>query len=218
MRLAAAGLVPRQHPPADRAPGVPLDELPNRATTADLQVVRMGADADHLQRLGRNSAINREEAHSCSKPPRPQEPIALPWLRGCGERLPDFPRRRATRVQIVQVLLVLERVHRGPEPVVAVRDQPPLLDQPTEGLVHQLLPLPEILEDVALEDEVASVDPNRTLVHVLNPGHYVPVAQRDDVKTQARPDAHETRDRVVTTKVVDLTMQREVGETIAVVG
>src|SRR5213592_143493 len=49
MRLALARLVPRQHPPAHGAPWVPLDELANRAATADLQVVGVGADADHAR-------------------------------------------------------------------------------------------------------------------------------------------------------------------------
>src|SRR5713101_777415 len=140
------------------------------------------------------------------------------WLPRRGGGLPNFPGRRTARAQIVQVLLVLERVHRGPEPIVVVGDQLPLLDQPTERPVDQLFPVPEVAEDVALEDEVASVDPNRTLVHVLDPGHAVPVTQRDDVETEVGPDADETGDRVVATKVFELIWQREVGETVAVVG
>ena len=57
----------------------------------------------------------------------------------------------------VEILLVLDRVHRRPEPVVAIDDQLPCADE-ASGLVHDVLARAQIVEDVLPEHEEAAVD------------------------------------------------------------
>src|SRR3954451_21236192 len=79
-------------------------------------------------------------------------------LRQC-RILPDFPRDLPPRVEILEELLVLERIHAGPEAIVRVGEQPPGACQPLERLLDELLARPHPLEDLRPQDEEAAVDP-----------------------------------------------------------
>src|SRR5262249_18325260 len=68
--------------------------------------------------------------------------------------LPHLPGRVPLGVQVFELLPVLERVHAGPVAAVLVGEQLPLLDQPLEGLLHQLLAVAHVLEDLRAEGEV----------------------------------------------------------------
>src|SRR5260221_6366951 len=66
-----------------------------------------------------------------------------------GRRLvPDLPGRAAAAIRVFELLAILERVHRRPEPVVLVRDQPALEDQALERLADELFAVAEILENL----------------------------------------------------------------------
>src|SRR4051812_43356358 len=88
-----------------------------------------------------NTRRPRQKARSRS--PGGGEPSAIRYA----VALPDFPGRLALGHDRVQLLLILERVHRLPEAVVLVRHQLTLLDQPVERLVHELLALIHVIED-----------------------------------------------------------------------
>ena len=68
------------------------------------------------------------------------------------------PGRCAGLVHVFEDLPVLEGVHRRLEPVIGVRRQFSLADQPLEWLLDQLLARMQVIEDGVLEDEESAVD------------------------------------------------------------
>src|SRR4051795_12577137 len=64
---------------------------------------------------------------------------------------PGWDRRVGQRVEAI---LLLQRVHRRPEALVAVRDQPARGDQPAERLLDELLTLLEGVEDAVGGDQL----------------------------------------------------------------
>src|SRR5438105_8100644 len=87
-----------------------------------------------------------------------------------GDAVPDLPRRMAVAVDFLELLAVLERIHRHPEPVVLVCSQSLDRDQPLERFTNELLAVPEVLEDLAAQHEEPAVDANRRLLNVLDGG------------------------------------------------
>ena len=74
----------------------------------------------------------------------------------------------AALVERVELLLVLDRVHRLPEALVGVGDQLFSLDQALEGLLHELLAGVDVVEHVPPKDEEPAVDPDVRLLDVLD--------------------------------------------------
>src|SRR5207245_9779812 len=136
-------------------------------------------------------------------PKRERRPLAR-RRRGRRSALPDLPRRVAPRVHVVQALLVLERVHGYPEPVVAVGEELVLSHEPLERVHHEVSTVSQIVEDLGLEDEVAAVDTEARLPDVLDAGHLAAVARRDEVVAQLRRHAQEARDVVVAPEMLEL--------------
>src|SRR3954470_17638429 len=66
---------------------------------------------------------------------------------------PHLPRGVAAGRDAVELDLVLERVHRAPEPVVGVCQQPLRLDEPGERLDDELLARVHVLEDLSAQGE-----------------------------------------------------------------
>ena len=60
----------------------------------------------------------------------------------------------------LEPLLVLERVHRRPEALVALGQQLPGGEQSMERLLHEVLAGPQLVEDLRAQHEVAAVDPD----------------------------------------------------------
>src|SRR6188474_2720057 len=71
---------------------------------------------------------------------------------------PDFPRCPPFGVKLVEVLFVLERVHRGRESVVRVREQLIGCYQTIERFLNQLLTRTHIVKDLATKQEESAVD------------------------------------------------------------
>jgi len=69
-------------------------------------------------------------------------------------------------MQLVQHLLILERVHADPEAIVFVGREVSFLRQPLEGFVEQVFALVNVGENVLLEDEIAAVDANLGFTYV----------------------------------------------------
>src|SRR5262249_23173779 len=61
--------------------------------------------------------------------------------------VPDRPGRIAARVDVLELLSVLERVHRHPEAIVLVGRELPAPDQPMERLHDELFAVPHVVED-----------------------------------------------------------------------
>src|SRR4051812_13365117 len=86
---------------------------------------------------------------------------------GAGKRradrgaIPEFPGGIATRVDLFELLTILEGVHRHPEAVVLIGRETPIANQAMERFADELFSLADVIEDLAFEDEVAAVDPER---------------------------------------------------------
>src|SRR5262245_17436627 len=130
--------------------------------------------------------------------------------------LPHLPGGVAPGVQVLELLLVLERVHAAPVALVLVTDQLLLVDEPAERLFHQFLPVPHVSEDLGPEDEEAPVDPQAGLVDRAHAADHVAV-ERNDVAALRRPHRQEAAHLVPPQEVLDVPVQRQVRQPVAVV-
>src|ERR1700694_77351 len=130
---------------------------------------------------------------------------------------PDLPGNVAPRVHVIEVLLVLERVEAGPEPLVTVRDQLFVSDEALKRLLDKLLAALEIVEDLPLEGEEAAVDPQVGVTDMTDVPHHASPVHRHRVKGLVRADADEARDLVLAVRGVDITVEGQFRQSIAVV-
>src|SRR2546425_367435 len=139
-------------------------------------------------------------------------------LDGAPRRAPHRPRHLAARVQIVELLFVLEGVHAGPEASVLVREESVPLDQPAEGCLDELLARVHHIEDVSPEDEEPSIDPEAGIVGGLDACHPATVVGLNHMKRRGWTDAEKTRRCVTAADVVHVGRQMQVGQAIRIVG
>src|SRR2546423_540958 len=78
---------------------------------------------------------------------------------------PDLPRSAAFRIKLVKVLLVFERVHRGDEPLIRVREELILRDQPLKWFFDELFTGAHIIEYVAPEHKEPVIDSEVGISH-----------------------------------------------------
>src|ERR1022692_3955104 len=104
-------------------------------------------------------------------------------------RLPHLPGSIPTRVEILQLLLFLERVHARPKPVVLVADEAVLSDQPLEGFYDQFFSVAKVLKDVFAESEISAIDPQTCVGNMLDTADQV-ACQRNHVKALRGPHAN----------------------------
>src|ERR1700690_2019521 len=91
---------------------------------------------------------------------------------GSRDRLfPYFPRRIAALKNIIELLLVLKRVHRREIPIVLISRQLLLFDQPLERLRDQFLSGSHVLENVLLENKKPAIDANMGLRQFFDLAH-----------------------------------------------
>src|SRR3954453_16685758 len=131
---------------------------------------------------------------------------------------PHGPRRDRGVRQRVEAVLLLERVHRRPEALVAIRDQLARRDQPAERLLDELLTLLEVVEDVVAEDQVAAVDPQGAVVHRPDAGDRPVRVRLEDVGGEARLDGEHAGDLALALDALDARLERRVRDLVAVVG
>src|SRR5207244_1241395 len=134
-----------------------------------------------------------------------------------GRPLPYLPGSTSPRMQVVQHLLVLERVHAHPETIVFMGDEVSLHHETLEGFVEEFLAVADVPEDVSTKDEIAPVDPKPRVSHVRDAVHHRVVIRRDKVVADVRLHGEEARDLAAPSKLVDLHRKRRIGEAIAVI-
>src|SRR5712692_5577245 len=96
--------------------------------------------------------------------------------------LPDAPGAVPVLEKRVELLLVLQRVHRFPEALIVICDQLLPGDQSLEGLLHQVLALSDVIEDVPPKDKVSAVHPEVRARALLNPADAVRLVQLDEME------------------------------------
>src|SRR5262245_58969033 len=116
---------------------------------------------------------------------------------------PDLPRGYAARIQVLEHLFVLKRIHRHPEAVVTIRCKLSFLDETMKRLLDQFLAVVKIFEDLTAKYEVAAVDVNPGARYVLYSGDLMSIAHRDDMKGVRRLNAEERRDLPAIHEVLD---------------
>lgn len=90
-----------------------------------------------------------------------------------------------------------------------------LLEEPREGLLHQLFALPDVLEDFPARDEEALVDPDAPLVERAHCHHH-PVFRRANGMDGLRAVHRcEGRDDLLAPEVVDQAVERQVRHAVA---
>src|SRR2546426_4109571 len=120
-------------------------------------------------------------------------------------------------MHFVQALLVPERVHGLPEPVVAVRQQLILGEEPLKRIHHEVVAGAQVVEDLRAKNEEAAVDAQAGLPDSLDARHLPVVVRHDKVIAELRPDAEVARDPVAPPEMLKLRRERQVGEAVAVV-
>src|SRR6187549_2714489 len=107
--------------------------------------------------------------------------------------VPDFPWCVAVAlvIDVFQLLAILERIHRHPEPIVFVSGQLPGPDQPLEWLTDQLFTAAHVCEDLGAKHKKPTVDPDRRLPNLVNGGDAAAVSDRHQMIAQVWLDADE---------------------------
>src|SRR5579859_338946 len=150
--------------PVYREPGVLLRELQKRAAAANFDVVGMRAETQHGKRsIGPVIWVERD--HGLMS----KSNMSGAWR--CQSFFPDLPRRLAARVQLLELLLVLERVHWPVETLVTVGAELVGLDKPVKRLGDEFFSILEVVEDLLAEDIVAAIDADLCALDVGNVGH-----------------------------------------------
>ena len=125
--------------------------------------------------------------------------------------------RGAVLVEQLEALLVLQRVHRRPEPGVALRHELLALHEPAERLVDQVFPGPDLVQHLGPHHEVAAVDPDVRARDVGDVVHVSAAVHVDDVEAVVGPHGEEARRHARGLRALDHRRQVSVGERVAVV-
>jgi len=118
--LGVAHAFRAEHHPHNLQAGLLLRQLQQRGAAADLDVIRVRTEAEDAFQFIKADRLHDDGSDGLRFPPQ-------------------LPRRIATRVNLVEMLLLLEGVHARPEAVVGIGEQLALLDEPTEWLLDQFL-------------------------------------------------------------------------------
>src|SRR4051812_37943398 len=118
--------------------------------------------------------------------------------------LPKLPRCRAAGRQLLQMLAILKGIHARPEAVILVADQLSLCHQSLEGFNHQLFAFAHVVENLLLENEESTIDPNAAIVNRMNVRHQAlsSVVHRNKVIAKIWTDAHETSNLVLSMEMI----------------
>src|SRR6185437_13574155 len=128
------------------------------------------------------------------------------------------PWHRASLDQILQTLLVLERVHRPPEAFMPDGHELVGLDQPTERRLDQLVAIGHVVEDLLSEDEESAIDPEVGVLAAAQPADLPASVDVHQMQAERRPDRQEASDLAARPEYLRHLLQVGVGETVAIVG
>ena len=132
--------------------------------------------------------------------------------------IPDLPWSAAVLVQGLEPLLVLQRVHRGPESLVPLREHLAGRHQPLQRLLDEVLAGSQLVEELPAQDEVTAVDPDVGAHHVAHRPDAAVVGHRDHVEAVVRAHREEARRRLLVLGAGDHRGQVGVGQRVPVVG
>src|SRR5262245_23354729 len=128
-----------------------------------------------------------------------------------------MPGHLAAFHQLLEHLLVLERVHGAPETVVAVRHELIALDQAVERFEHEFLAIADIFEDLSAKNEVSAVDPDVGVRAGAEAENRAGVVELGEMEAERRLHRNEASDLAALPESLDHVRQRCVSQSIAVV-
>ena len=147
-RLVGAWTAGAQHRPVHVQTHAASDPAEDRCAGADFDVVRMSANAKNGQALTRTCKFN--ELHPIF--------LSASTEAGPGGRTEE-PGHRAFLDEVLEYLLVLQRIHRAPEAFVLEGHELVGFDQALEWRLDQFIAFAHVVEYLLAEDEEAAVDP-----------------------------------------------------------
>src|SRR5260370_19455497 len=107
--------------------------------------------------------------------------------------LPQLPRSEPLAVQVIQLLLLLKRIHAPPEAVIRVGNELFFLNQPLEWFPDEVFTVLDVIEDCAIENKVSAIDHNLGLAQGFDFLNQSTIADRHAMTTQAGADAQKRR-------------------------
>src|ERR1044071_5359114 len=116
------------------------------------------------------------------------------------------------------MLFFLECIHTGPKAVIGIGHELPCSDQPVERLFDQVLTLFDVIKDFTAEDKVTAVDHVAGPCNVLDSGHDPIGFESYLMKAGRGCDTYKTADFTARLEVINKLGQRQVGESIGVIG
>ena len=205
--LVGAWTVGAKHRPVHVQAHAAIDPAEDGCAGADFDVVRMSADAKNGQALART--CKSKELHPIF--------LSASTEAGPGGRIEE-PRHRAFLDEVLEDLLVLQRVHRAPEAFVPEGHELVGFDQALEWRLDEFITVAHVVEYLLAEDEEAAVDPE---IGVLAGADALDLPARPHVnqmQAERRPHRGEAGDLSARAEGLDHFRQIDVGKTVAVVG
>src|SRR6267142_1397383 len=193
--------------PAHSTAGI-LEKLQQRAAAAYVNVVAMSSQTQNAQGPRPAPAAKFQFKHDEPAPNGASRFAAAP----------DHPWAGSLCLHSVESKLVLERIHRLPEPRVSIGRQQALRDQTLERLHDELLTLLYIVKDLPAQNEVPAVEPPFALIQspelLDKPG----AIGCDDMKGLRTSDRSKAGHDVLFLEIPDHLVQRQVRYAIRIVG
>jgi hypothetical protein len=130
---------------------------------------------------------------------------------------PNFPRRLPAFVEIIQLLLVLECIHRSKKAVVFIGGQLLISDQSLKGFYNKFVSGLHVSEDIPLQDEKTRVDAHPRLRHLLDASYEASRIGLGNMVTQVRLHAYKSGNLVPLPGKVELAQKIEVRQAVGII-
>src|SRR5215471_8783797 len=132
--------------------------------------------------------------------------------------LPHHPRTIALGFHAIERYLVLECVHRAPEPGVSVHKKLLLIDQALEGLFDEFLAGLHVLEDFLAQHEVPAIQKKFVVRHRVEACCKAVRRRLNRMEAVPAADTDHTGDHTFGLELRDHPIERHVGKPIGVIG
>src|SRR6185437_15068545 len=119
--------------------------------------------------------------------------------------------------QILEKLLVLQRIHRSPKALMSESKELVVVDQPAERFFDQVFAIAQIVEDLRAKDEEAPVDPEVGIVRRPYAVHSSVLIHVDKMQTEIWARGDKTCDLSALLEGLDHGWKIDVGKAITVV-
>src|SRR5882762_7740935 len=132
-------------------------------------------------------------------------------------RLPDLPGRFAAVPEFFQSIFLFQRVHAGPEAIVLIAHQFPVLGELFDRIAFpDSVVTIDVVEDTAVEEEITAIDPALASLRLFVEGGNAVSVECDATKTRWRAYGRDRRQLAVGLMERHQSREIEVGDAIAI--